>query len=119
MKKSHQVAHKKSEAWWVLLILLYCFQCYCQDFFCKKSAIPHCSLNTAVTDKKYFYHCCLITSDNNDNSLSTWIGFAICQFIPAAIASLLSSSNAFAVIAIIGMHDLSLSGKFLIACVAL
>ena len=34
--------------------------------------------------------------------MSTWIGFAICPFIPAAIASLLSSSNAFAVIATIG-----------------
>lgn len=35
-RKSHRVAHEKSEAWWVLLILLYSIQCYCQDFFCKK-----------------------------------------------------------------------------------
>ena len=35
MKKSHRVAHEKSEAWWVLLILLYSFRCYCQAFFCK------------------------------------------------------------------------------------
>ena len=48
-------------------------------------------------------------SANIDSSLSTWIGFAICPFIPAAIAALLSSSNAFAVIAIIGIHILLLS----------
>lgn len=35
-RKSHRVALEKSEAWWVLLILLYRIQCYCQDFFCKK-----------------------------------------------------------------------------------
>ena len=29
----------KSEAWWVLLILLYSFCGYCQDFFFKKSVI--------------------------------------------------------------------------------
>ena len=68
------------------------------------------------TDKEEFY---LITSDNIDSSLSAWTGFAICSFIPAAIASRLSSSNAFAVIAMIGMHALSLSGRHLIACVAL
>ena len=48
MKKSHRVAHEKSEAWWVLLILLYNFLSYCQDFFCKKSVkkstTPLCSL---------------------------------------------------------------------------
>ena len=31
MKKSHRVAHEKSEAWWVLLILFYHFYCSCQD----------------------------------------------------------------------------------------
>lgn len=48
MKKSHRVAHEKSEAWWVLLIQLYNFLSYCQDFFCKKSVkkstTPLCSL---------------------------------------------------------------------------
>lgn len=36
MKKSHRVAHEKSEAWWVLLILLYRFYCDCQDCFFRK-----------------------------------------------------------------------------------
>ena len=60
------------------------------------------------------FSCCLITSDNIDNSLSTWIGFAICPFIPAAIASRLSSSNAFAVMAIIGIFAFFISCKCLI-----
>ena len=57
----------------------------------------------------YYFSCCLMISANIDSSLSTWIGFAICPFIPAATASLLSSSNAFAVIAIIDIHILLLS----------
>ena len=36
MKKSHRVAHEKSEAWWVLLLSLYNFYCGCQDSFSKK-----------------------------------------------------------------------------------
>lgn len=36
MKKSHRVAHEKSEAWWVLLLSLYNFYCGRQDSFSKK-----------------------------------------------------------------------------------
>lgn len=36
MKKSHRVAHEKSEAWWVLLLSLYNFYCGCQDSSFKK-----------------------------------------------------------------------------------
>ena len=36
MKKSHRVAHEKSEAWWVLLLSVYNFYCGCQDSFSKK-----------------------------------------------------------------------------------
>ena len=45
-------------------------------------------------------------------------GFAICPFIPASNTFCLSSSNAFAVIAIIGMSDTALSGSFRICLVA-
>lgn len=36
LRKSHWVAHEKSESWWVLLMLLYNIQCYCQISFVKK-----------------------------------------------------------------------------------
>ena len=41
MKKSHRVAHEKSEAWWVLLLLFYNFYCGCQDSFSKKNTSSH------------------------------------------------------------------------------
>ena len=53
------------------------------------------------------------------NSSSTSIGFAICAFIPCLIASCRSSSNALAVIAIIGMDASSLFASLRIALVAL
>lgn len=52
------------------------------------------------------------------NSLRTSIGFAICPFIPASIARLLSSSNALAVIAIIGIPAIFGSVNVRIAFVA-
>ena len=33
----------------------------------------------------YYFSCCLMISANIDSSLSTWIGFAICPFIPASL----------------------------------
>ena len=47
-RKSHRVAHEKSAAWWVLLILLYSIQCYCQDFFCKKQQSLFVSWSCAI-----------------------------------------------------------------------
>ena len=47
-RKSHRVAHEKSAAWWVLLRLLYSIQCYCQDFFCKKTAVSLCSWGCTI-----------------------------------------------------------------------
>ena len=52
------------------------------------------------------------------NKLSISIGFGICPFMPLLKASCLSSSNALAVIAIIGIEASSLFSSFLIAFVA-
>ena len=52
MKKFHRVAHEKSEAWWVLLILLYSFRCYCQAFFCKNRQLSGAS--TLARNKNYY-----------------------------------------------------------------
>ena len=48
MKKSHRVAHEKTEAWWVLLLSLYNFYCGCQDLLFKKEYKPHYFFSTIV-----------------------------------------------------------------------
>lgn len=46
-------------------------------------------------------------SPSTSSRIGTSIGFAICPFIPASAAAFLSSSNAFAVIAMIGIPAIS------------
>ncbi len=60
MKKSHRVAHEKSEAWWVLLLSLYSFYCGCQDSFSKKDTSFHYFLQyipVARSVNRYVLHC--------------------------------------------------------------
>lgn len=42
-------------------------------------------MNDFSTIFMYYFSCCLMISANIDSSLSTWIGFAICPFIPASL----------------------------------
>ena len=83
---------------------------------------PVCAIFVDWHVSSVFYFFIIVAYIHSCNILFNFSisrGFAICSFIPALFASITSSVNAFAVIAMIGIHVLALSGRCLISCVAL
>ena len=83
MKKSHRVAHEKSEAWWVLLLSLYSFYCGCQDSFSKKEyKLPlFLAVHTCCTEcNGYVLHCQLSINQFVQHSFLCMIMFRLQAF---------------------------------------
>ena len=92
MKKSHRVAHEKSEAWWVLLLSLYSFYCGCQDSFSKKEyKLPlFLAVHTCCTEcNRYVLHCQLSINQFVQHSFLCMIMFRLPFLLQSQISPIL------------------------------